>query len=221
MVNTPGTISVGYNSLGFDDDFLRFSFYRNLLPPYTHQYTNQCGRMDLYPFTAMYCLYKPNILTQWPRTNQQINLKLEQLNTLNQLASGNAHNALVDVEATLALARKFIQDRNMWDYLIGYFDKDSDARRMAQLTTCCINQQLFQEALMINGKFGSSCHYQAPVLYLGQHLHYKNQSLWLRLDTENLSLTTTENIPPTTYVIRKKMGEGELLLPFATRFLPI
>src|SRR3990167_7228256 len=30
LLNTPGTISVGYNSLGFDDEFLRFSFYRNL-----------------------------------------------------------------------------------------------------------------------------------------------------------------------------------------------
>ena len=48
LVNTPNTISVGYNSLEFDDEFLRFSFYRNLLPPYTHQYANNCGRMDIY-----------------------------------------------------------------------------------------------------------------------------------------------------------------------------
>src|SRR3990167_351623 len=41
LMNTPGTISLGYNNLNFDDEFLRFSFYRNLLPPYTHQYANQ------------------------------------------------------------------------------------------------------------------------------------------------------------------------------------
>ncbi len=46
-LNTPGTISLGYNTLGFDDEFLRFSFYRNLLKPYTHQYANQCYRMDI------------------------------------------------------------------------------------------------------------------------------------------------------------------------------
>ncbi len=28
LFNTPGTISLGYNSLGFDDDFLRFLFYQ-------------------------------------------------------------------------------------------------------------------------------------------------------------------------------------------------
>src|SRR3990167_1275636 len=48
LLNTPGTLSLGYNTLGFDDEFLRFSFYRNLLPPYTHQFSNQCRRMDIY-----------------------------------------------------------------------------------------------------------------------------------------------------------------------------
>ena len=40
LLNEPDTISLGYNTLGFDDEFLRFSFHRNLLPPYTHQYRN-------------------------------------------------------------------------------------------------------------------------------------------------------------------------------------
>jgi exodeoxyribonuclease I len=40
LLNTPGTVSLGYNTMGFDDEFLRFSFHRNLLPPYTHQYSN-------------------------------------------------------------------------------------------------------------------------------------------------------------------------------------
>ena len=37
ILNRPGTISLGYNTLRFDDEFLRFAFYRNLLDPYTHQ----------------------------------------------------------------------------------------------------------------------------------------------------------------------------------------
>ncbi|MCF8126094.1 MAG: exodeoxyribonuclease I, partial [Desulfotignum sp.] len=47
LFNTPGTISLGYNSLGFDDEFLRFLFYRNLLEPYSHQYANGCSRADI------------------------------------------------------------------------------------------------------------------------------------------------------------------------------
>src|SRR3990167_9956535 len=31
LVNQPNTISLGYNTLGFDDEFLRFTFFRHLL----------------------------------------------------------------------------------------------------------------------------------------------------------------------------------------------
>jgi len=208
--NTPGTISLGYNTLGFDDEFLRFSFYRHLLPPYTHQFANECSRMDLYPLTVMYYLFKPSVLRQWPQVNQQPSLKLERLNEVNQLVVGQAHNAMVDVEATLALARNYSQEREMWDFLLGYFSKETDLNRMNQLDS---------EALLVDGKLGSQQNYLAPVLKLGQHCQYKNQTLWLRLDLENLIETTVDNIPKTTYVIRKKFGESELLLPVKPRYL--
>ena len=53
LFNTPNTVTVGYNTLGFDDEFLRFNFYRNLLAPYQHQYANGCGRMDIFPMMAL------------------------------------------------------------------------------------------------------------------------------------------------------------------------
>lgn len=211
LLNTPGTISLGYNTLGFDDEFLRFSFYRNLLSPYTHQFANHCSRMDLYPLTVMYFLFKPAVLKNWPEHQQQISLKLANISEANQLAQGQAHTAMVDVEATLALAKKFIKEREMWDYLTGYFDKETDLSRMAQLTP--------QEAILVDGKFGAKHNFLAPVLHLGQHEQYKNQSLWLRLDLENLAQTTMENISSNTYVIRKKTAERELLLPMKPRYL--
>ena len=73
ILNQPGTISLGYNTLGFDDEFLRFSFFRNLLPPYTHQFANQCGRMDLFPMTLMYYLHQPNTL-EWPMIDGRVSL---------------------------------------------------------------------------------------------------------------------------------------------------
>lgn len=212
LLNTPGTISIGYNTLGFDDEFLRFSFYRNLLPPYTHQFAQQCSRMDLYPLTVMYHLFKPGVLAHWPQHNQQISLKLERLSEANQLAHGQAHTAMVDVTATLALAKKFMQEREMWDYLTGYFDKETDKARAAELTAdLAIDQQRFQEALLVDGKFGAKCNFLAPVLHLGQHYQYKNQNLWLRLDLENIA--------EQAWVIRKKAGENELLLPMKPRYL--
>src|SRR5665213_618773 len=94
-MNTPGTISCGYNTLGFDDEFLRFSFYRNLLQPYTHQWANNCSRMDLFPIAILYYLYKPEGI-KWPTIEGKPTFKLEKLSIENQLAVGNAHTAIVD-----------------------------------------------------------------------------------------------------------------------------
>ncbi len=208
-LNMPGTISLGYNTLRFDDEFLRFSFYRNLLPPYTHQYANQCSRMDLYPMAVMYYLFKNSVL-KWPIIEGKPSFKLAELNTVNQLAEGRAHNAMVDVEATLALARLFFKEREMWDYLAGYFNKEQDQGRLRELQ--------HTPALMIDGILGAEKHYQSPVLCLGMHRHYKNQMLWLRLDTEELTNITPNTIPEMR-VMHKKIGEPSFILPFKARFL--
>jgi exodeoxyribonuclease I len=217
-LNEPGTISIGYNTLGFDDEFLRFSFYRNLLPPYTHQYANQCKRMDLYPLTVMYFLYKNDIL-KWPVVNDKLSLKLEDINHANQLVQGQSHNAMVDVEVTLALAKRFFQAREIWDYVTAYFNKQTDQERFEKLPADFMHDnKKFQESLMVLGKFGAKDNYQAPVLYLGESTTYKNQSLWLRLDSETLPLTTENSISDNTWVIRKKMAEPPFILPPVERF---
>jgi exodeoxyribonuclease I len=214
LLNAPNTTSIGYNTLGFDDEFLRFSFYRNLLPPYTHQYANNCNRMDLYPMTVMYFLFKKEIIN-WPQINDVPTLKLEHLNSSNNFSVGNAHDAMVDVEVTLALARTLIKEHKMWDYLCGYFTKNIEAERINKLDVVITSENYAHRyALMIDGIFGTQKFYQCAVLDLGWHKHYKNQILWLQLDQEKLSTTTIDSIPETTFVKRKRLGESPLLLPF-------
>jgi exodeoxyribonuclease-1 len=215
IVNAPGTISLGYNTLGFDDEFLRFAFFRNLLPPYTHQYANQCLRMDLYPMTLIYSLYKPAVI-EWPLFENRRSLKLEHINQANHFIEGRSHLAIVDVDVTLELARRFIQAREMWDYLIANFQKTVDLQRLQKLPL------LFDaraEGLLISGKFGARNNYQAPVLYLGDSIPYPANSLWLRLDTPELSTTTPGSIGETTWVIRKKAAEPPFILPPVERFM--
>jgi len=132
IMNEPATVSLGYNTLGFDDEFLRFSFHRNLLPPYTHQFKNGCRRMDLYPMAALYWLYKREVIT-WPEIDGKPSLKLEHIGSANHMLSGQAHEAMVDVEMAVELARRFYKKKRMWQYLEGYFDKQTDAYRMQGL----------------------------------------------------------------------------------------
>jgi exodeoxyribonuclease-1 len=219
ILNEPGTISLGYNTLGFDDEFLRFSFYRNLLPPYTHQFANQCGRMDLYPIAAMYFLYKKEVLN-WPTLEGQPTLKLEHINTENQFVSGRSHHAMIDVEVTLALAKRFFAARDMWDYVTSYFNKRTDQERLQQLPVALQGPYgSHREGIMLEGIFGAAQFYHCPVLFLGEHLHYKNQGLWLRLDTAQLGNTTADTIVENTWVVRKKWGEPGFVLPPKERFL--
>ena len=46
-IATHGTIFVGYNSVRFDDEFMRFLHYRNLYDPYEWQWQDGKGRWDL------------------------------------------------------------------------------------------------------------------------------------------------------------------------------
>jgi exodeoxyribonuclease-1 len=218
ILNTPDTISLGYNTLGFDDEFLRFAFHRNLLPPYTHQYRHGCRRMDLLPMAVMCWLYRKEVIT-WPQINGKPSLKLEHLSETNQLATGPSHDAAVDVGATIELARRFIRDRQMWDYLLGYFEKETDAHRVHEMPIS------FQSALgehrkglMVSSEYGPQLMYQAPVLSIGNSIPYSNQTLWLRLDLPALKETKADNIDDFTWIVRKRYGEPGIILPPHRRY---
>jgi exodeoxyribonuclease-1 len=219
LLNTPGTVSLGYNTLGFDDEFLRFTFYRNLLSPYHHQYANGCGRMDILPMAVLYFLYKPLVI-KWPEAEGRPSLKLEQISGLNGLAVGRAHDAMVDVEATVELARRFAGEKEMWDFVTGYFNKESDRERIAKLPSEFESSAgMHLKGLMTASKFGPDRLYQSPVLYIGDSIPYKNQTLWLRLDQVELRDTGEDNVMEKTYVVRKRYGEPDIILPPLDRFM--
>ena len=219
LINQRETISLGYNSLGFDDEFLRFSFHRNLLPPYTHQFQNGCRRMDLLPMAVMFWLYKREVIS-WPQVQSKPSMRLEHIREVNQLASGPSHDAAVDVAATVELARRFFKSRKMWNYLMGYFDKETDAHRIADIPA------VFQSALgehrqglMVSSEYGPGQMYQIPVLSIGKSIPYSNETLWLRLDLPELRETNNDSVAESTWVVRKRYGEPGILLPPNRRYL--
>ena len=219
LMNEPDTISIGYNTLGFDDEFLRFTFYRNLLSSYTHQYANNCYRMDIYPMLAMYYLYDNGRLV-FPNKDNKTSMKLELLNEVNQfVVNGRAHDAMVDVEVTLGLARVLKLNSPMWKYLERCFQKNTDESVIDKLNVgVSIKGKDYQQALMVNGIFGAESYYHAPVLNLGQHRIYKNQTCWLRLDLPELRETKEVNILEYCWVQKKKWGEPPMLLPVKGKY---
>lgn len=217
LINEWETISIGYNTLGFDDEFLRFSFFRNLLPPYTHQYERGCYRMDMLPITILYWLFKKDII-HFPIVNGKPSLKLENISAANQLTTGQAHDAMVDVQATVELARRFLKEADMFNYVADHFVKTVDMSRIEKLPETFTSEAgTHHLGLMYGSEFGSSLLYQVPVLSMGMSNAYPNQTLWLRLDYPELS-SSTADLAESAWVYRKKFGEPGIILPPLDRY---
>jgi len=221
LFNTPGTISFGYNSLGFDDEFLRFLFYRNLLDPYSHQYANQCSRMDMLPVTALFRVFCDHVMN-WPHLEDgRSSLKLERISDENQFTtSGRAHEAMNDVEAVIELARIFSREKDIWAYALDFFNKTKDVLRINALKKeIRVGNKPFRICLMVSASFGPKNNYLAPVLHVGESLPYKNQSLWLRLDREGVFKKNEESGIYDLFVIRKRPADELIVLPYLDRFI--
>ena len=219
ILNRPGTISIGYNSLGFDDEFLRFLFYRNLLDPYTHQYNTGCSRMDILPITTVFKIFHPEIL-KWPVVDGKSSLKLELISRENSFKiSGKAHEAMSDVEAVIELAKIMFQKIDIWRYCLDFFSKSKDEVRINSIKDDFqVDKNQFKICLMVSTAFGSDSNYMVPVIHIGQSIPYKNQTLWMRLDIEDIPYLNSKVDLKDTFVIRKRPADALIVLPSLERF---
>jgi exodeoxyribonuclease I len=101
----PGTVSAGYNSMRFDEEFTRQLLWRNGFEPYEREYANGNARFDLIDVMRMTYALRPAGM-HWPIVDGKPSFKLELLAKANALEHTKAHDALSDVHATLHLARQ-------------------------------------------------------------------------------------------------------------------
>jgi len=102
----PGTCSVGYNSIRFDDVVTRALLYRNLRDPYEREWRNGNSRFDLIDLARMCFALRPQGI-EWPEHEPgKPSFRLEDLTAANGIAHSGAHDALADVRATIGLARR-------------------------------------------------------------------------------------------------------------------
>nr|WP_320131072.1 exodeoxyribonuclease I [uncultured Holophaga sp.] len=118
-LSRPGTCTVGYNSLRFDDELTRATLFRNLLDPYAREYAHGNSRWDLIDVLRTARALRPDGL-EWPVDAEgQPSFRLERLTEANDIPHAGAHTALADVRATVALARKLKSAQpRLWDYAL-------------------------------------------------------------------------------------------------------
>lgn len=130
-MSVPGSCVLGYNSIRFDDELTRHGLWRNFFPPYDREWRHDNSRWDLIdPLRAAYALRPEGI--KWPlREDGAPSFRLEHLTAANAIAHVGAHDALADVRATLAIARKLrTAQPRLWQFLLTHRDKRSAARML-------------------------------------------------------------------------------------------
>lgn len=128
----PETTFLGFNSVRFDDEFMRYLHYRNFYDPYEWQWTNNCSRWDVLDLIRMTRALRPEGI-EWPfKEDGKPTNRLELLTKLNGLEHSQAHDALSDVYATINVT-KLVKDKQpeLFKYLFDCRNK----KKVTELVT--------------------------------------------------------------------------------------
>jgi exodeoxyribonuclease-1 len=120
---TPETVSVGFNSIRFDDEFVRHLFWRNFHDPYEWSWKDGRSRWDLLDVVRMTRALRPEGIT-WPVVDGKATNRLELLTKENGIDHLKAHDALSDVEALIAVTNLIkTKQPQLYQYLFDMRDK--------------------------------------------------------------------------------------------------
>ncbi len=105
---------IGFNSIDFDEEFLRSTLFKTIEYPYLTS-TNGNTRGDLLGLARAANLYYPNTLKNPISEKGNAIYKLDQIAPLNGIEHGDAHSAIADVIATLGIAKIIYKKApNVW-----------------------------------------------------------------------------------------------------------
>ena len=121
---TPETVAVGFNNIRFDDEFIRHLLWRNFHDPYEWSWKDGRSRWDLLDVVRLTRALRPEGIN-WPLDAKgEPSNRLELITGANGIAHENAHNALADVTALIAVTKLIKQKQpQLYDYLLKMRDK--------------------------------------------------------------------------------------------------
>jgi exodeoxyribonuclease-1 len=209
----PGTVGVGYNSIRFDDEVTRHLFWRNLIDPYAREWQNACGRWDLLDVLRCCHALRPEGI-EWPRQpDGRTSFKLELLTAANGLQHEAAHDALSDVRATVALARRVRECQpRLFDFCLRLRQK---SEVLAEIESA---QRQGRPFLHISGMYGVERGCLALVWPLAPHPRNKNEIIvWdLAHDPAELFTLDAAAIRERLFTRSEDLPEGVARLPIKT-----
>jgi exodeoxyribonuclease-1 len=146
---TENTVVVGFNNIRFDDEFIRYTLWRNFYDPYEWSWKDGRSRWDMLDVVRMTRALRPEGIS-WPVDNKgnPVN-RLELLTKENGIDHMKAHDALSDVEALIAVTKLIhTKQPQLFTYLLSMRDK----KKVQQL----VNLDTKQPFLYVSGRYDSA-----------------------------------------------------------------
>ncbi len=210
-LSQPGTCGVGYNSIRFDDEVTRYTLYRNLYDPYAREWQYGNSRWDIIDMVRLTFALRPEGIN-WPKyPDGKQSFRLEQLTAANGIAHESAHDALSDVEATIALARLIRQQQpRLYDYIF----KQRKKRQVAEM----LNLKPAEPVVHISSMYSSERGCMAIVMPLVKHPSNPNGVIVYDLShAPKVLLTLNEDeIHHRLYTASADLPEGVERIPLKT-----
>ena len=135
-------IFVGYNSINFDEEFIRKTLFKTLFEPYLTQF-NGNKRADVIGMTRTSKFYFPDCLKVGINEKGNQVFKLDVLTELNNIFH-NAHDAMGDVDATIEIAKILQKSSNkVWNAGFKNNNKIDVDNFLIQNNIVCMDEYLF------------------------------------------------------------------------------
>ncbi len=183
-------IYIGFNSIEFDEEFLRCTLFQTLEQPYLTN-TNGNTRGDMLSLARAANLYYPKTLKN--STNEKGNAvyKLDQMAPLNGINHSNAHSAIGDVIATIGIA-KIIANKapNVWKASLLTMDKNQTLELIKNELYFCTNEYFYGKSRpYVQTYVCQHPIYQWPLCFDLRH----DPNIFLKLSKQDLAIAMKKN----------------------------
>jgi exodeoxyribonuclease-1 len=203
VLSLPGTCGVGFNNIRFDDEFTRQLLYRNFYDPYEREWKGGNSRWDLIDVLRFACALRPEGIN-WPKDNDgHYSMKLEKLTAANGVEQVGAHDALVDVRATIGMARLLKREQpKLYDYAFSLRDKKIVAQQ--------IDWHRHRPFLHTSSMFGAVNLFTTLVMPIMVHPTNKNEIVVfdLKQNPARLIALSSDDIRLQMFTATKDLPEG-------------
>ena len=199
-----GTCTAGYNSIRFDDEFVRHGFFRNFYDPYEREWRGGNCRWDLLDVMRLAHALRPDGIHWVYRDDGTPSFTLEGLAAANGVRSGDAHEALSDVRALIGLGQRLrAAQPRLWDYCLRLRDK--------KFAGNLLDVAAMTPVLHVSQRFPASRLCAAPVVPVAMHPRIANRVIVFDLaqDPDALLRLDAAAITERLYVRNDALPEGE------------